>query len=65
MVEQGHLEEAVALYRGPLLDGFHISRSVEFETWLDGERAALQHARSGMRAQPRVQRISRAMKFPG
>ena len=48
MVEQGRLEEAVALYRGPLLDGFHISESVEFETWLDGERAGLdrQYARA-------------------
>jgi TolB-like protein/DNA-binding SARP family transcriptional activator len=48
MVEQGRLEEAVALYQGPLLDGFHISGSVEFETWLDGERAQLdrQYART-------------------
>jgi TolB-like protein/DNA-binding SARP family transcriptional activator len=37
----GRLEEAAGLYAGPLLDGFHISDSVEFETWLDGERARL------------------------
>ncbi|HSK19248.1 MAG TPA: BTAD domain-containing putative transcriptional regulator [Longimicrobiales bacterium] len=41
MVADGRLEDAVALYRGPLLDGFHIADSVEFETWLDGERAEL------------------------
>lgn len=37
----GRLEEAVALYGGPLLDGFHVPDSVEFETWLEGERAQL------------------------
>jgi TolB-like protein/DNA-binding SARP family transcriptional activator/Flp pilus assembly protein TadD len=38
-VEEGRLEDAVELYGGPLLDGFHISGSIEFENWLDGERA--------------------------
>jgi TolB-like protein/DNA-binding SARP family transcriptional activator/cytochrome c-type biogenesis protein CcmH/NrfG len=38
---EGRLEEAVGLYAGPLLDGFFIPGSPEFETWLDGERAAL------------------------
>jgi adenylate cyclase len=41
LLEEGRPEEAVALYGGPLLDGFHLSGSVEFGTWLDGERAAL------------------------
>ena len=41
VAEEGGLERAVALYRGPLLDGFHVSGSVEFETWLDVERAQL------------------------
>jgi len=31
-------EQAVALYGGPFLDGFHISGSVEFEAWLQLER---------------------------
>ncbi|CAN5699424.1 hypothetical protein BH23GEM9_BH23GEM9_19830 [soil metagenome] len=34
-------EEAVGLYGGPLLDGFHVPDSVEFESWLEGERAHL------------------------
>ena len=47
MIREGRLADAVALYRGPLLDGFHID-SVEFEMWLDGERSELgrQYART-------------------
>jgi DNA-binding SARP family transcriptional activator len=41
LLENGRLEDAVSIYGGPLLDGFHIPDSVEFETWLDGERAEL------------------------
>jgi dienelactone hydrolase len=33
--------QAVALYRGPLLDGFYLSEAVEFERWLENERARL------------------------
>lgn len=33
--------EAVALYRGDLLSGFHIDDAPEFERWLDSERARL------------------------
>ena len=33
--------QAVTLYRGPLLDGFYLSEAVEFERWLEGERARL------------------------
>jgi DNA-binding SARP family transcriptional activator len=33
--------DAVRLYGGPLLDGFHVDDAVEFERWLDGERARL------------------------
>ena len=33
---------AIELYRGPFLDGFHLPGApVEFETWIDGERARL------------------------
>lgn len=32
---------AAALYAGPLLDGFHLPASAEFERWLEQERAAL------------------------
>jgi DNA-binding SARP family transcriptional activator/TolB-like protein len=37
-LEAGRLEEAVAAYGGPLLDGFHVSNAPEFERWVDGER---------------------------
>jgi DNA-binding SARP family transcriptional activator len=37
----GELTEAVALYRGPFLDGFFISDAPEFERWVDGERDRL------------------------
>jgi len=34
-------KEAVELYRGPLLDGFHVPDSAEFEEWLYTERSRL------------------------
>ena len=37
----GELAEAVALYRGPFLDGFFISDAPEFERWVEGERDRL------------------------
>ena len=40
-VASGRHSQAVALYRGPLLDGFYLSEAVEFERWLEGERARL------------------------
>jgi DNA-binding SARP family transcriptional activator len=33
--------EAVALYRGPYLDGFHLGGSIEFDQWIDAERRRL------------------------
>jgi DNA-binding SARP family transcriptional activator/TolB-like protein len=36
-----HLSAAVAIYRGPLLDGFHVPDAPEFERWLDAERSRL------------------------
>jgi adenylate cyclase len=41
-VDEGRLEAALALYRGDLLPGFHISEAPDFERWLDQERARLQ-----------------------
>ena len=35
-IADGDLETAVSIYEGPLLDGFYLSNSREFETWLDG-----------------------------
>ena len=40
-LKAGDLEAAVACYRGPLLDGFHIDDAMGFERWVDEERARL------------------------
>jgi eukaryotic-like serine/threonine-protein kinase len=40
-LDAGALEDAVALYRGPFLDGFHLGDSAEFEEWAGGERTRL------------------------
>lgn len=40
-LEQGDSREALDLYRGDLLSGFHVSNAPEFERWLDGERRRL------------------------
>jgi DNA-binding SARP family transcriptional activator len=41
LVADGALAEAVALYRGPFLDGFFVSDAPEFERWTDAERDRL------------------------
>ena len=38
-VDRGELERAVSVYGGPFLDGFYLSGAVEFERWVDVERA--------------------------
>jgi DNA-binding SARP family transcriptional activator len=38
---QGRHDEAIALYTGPFLDGFHLPGASEFEHWLDAERDRL------------------------
>ena len=45
-LDAGALEAAVALYRGPFLDGFHLGDSSEFEEWaaLERFRLAAKHA---------------------
>jgi serine/threonine-protein kinase len=43
----GHRETAVALYRGPFLDGFFLSDSAEFEEWVEAERSRLARAHAG------------------
>ena len=40
-LDAGALEEAVRLYTGPFLDGFHLSDAAEFERWVDDERTRL------------------------
>ena len=37
-LEAGRTVEALDLYRGDLLEGFHVGDALEFERWLDGER---------------------------
>ena len=43
-VGEGRWSEAVGLYRGEFLEGFHLSGDPEFQRWLDGERARLANA---------------------
>lgn len=40
-IVDGRHEDALALYRGELLDGFFVSNAPGFERWLDGERRRL------------------------
>jgi DNA-binding SARP family transcriptional activator len=42
-LDRGELAEALALYRGPLLPGFFVDETPEFDRWLETERARLQH----------------------
>lgn len=39
LLEQGHPEGALELYRGHFVEGFHISAGDAFEEWVDGRRA--------------------------
>lgn len=38
---EGRLEDALALYRGEMMPGFHVPDAPDFERWLDDERARL------------------------
>jgi len=38
---EGRLTDAVALYRGPFLDGVYLKESPEFERWVEEQRARL------------------------
>jgi DNA-binding SARP family transcriptional activator len=40
-LERGDPSGAVALYRGPFLDGFYLGDAGEFERWVESERARL------------------------
>ncbi|HEU5042227.1 MAG TPA: BTAD domain-containing putative transcriptional regulator [Gemmatimonadales bacterium] len=42
-LDHGRPADALALYRGELLAGFHISAAPGFEHWLDQERARVRH----------------------
>lgn len=41
LLDEGSLERAVELFAGPLLDGFHVADSQEFDRWLEAERTRL------------------------
>jgi TolB-like protein/DNA-binding SARP family transcriptional activator len=41
LLASGELEAAVGLVTGPLLDGFHLAGTAEFDHWLSGERDEL------------------------
>lgn len=43
-LEAGRLEDAVAAYGGPFMDGFYVSAASEFEHWVDAERDRLSRA---------------------
>lgn len=38
------LERAIALYRGPFLDGFYLNDAPEFEQWMDAERRRIERS---------------------
>ena len=40
-IRQGRVEEALELYRGDFLEGFHVANAPDFERWLDSERQRL------------------------
>lgn len=68
-LDRGRAEEALALYRGNLLEGFHVTGvAPEFEQWLDDERARLraraeQAAQSLRDAARRAGNIDLAVKY--
>lgn len=57
-VSRGDDERAVALYVGPLLDGFNLAGAEEFARWVDQERASL--ASDYLRALESLARATRA-----
>jgi DNA-binding SARP family transcriptional activator len=46
-IANGRLEEAVALYMGPFLDGFYVPSAPDFERWTEHERVQLAHQCAG------------------
>jgi DNA-binding SARP family transcriptional activator/Tfp pilus assembly protein PilF len=39
-LDRGDVERAVAVYRGPFLQGFYLQKSPDFDRWVESERAA-------------------------
>lgn len=46
-LKKGRMEEAPALYEGPLMPGFHLNGGGEFDRWLEAEREVLREAAAG------------------
>ncbi|AHG89400.1 transcriptional activator domain-containing protein [Gemmatirosa kalamazoonensis] len=46
-LDEGDLERAVGLYRGPFLDGFFLPSAPEFEQWSSAQRARLEDRITG------------------
>ena len=46
-ISAGDHDRVARLYTGPLLDGFHLGDSTDFEYWLDERRGELSHAYVG------------------
>ena len=42
LLDEGRDQEALALYTGPFMEGFHLSGVPEFEHWIDDKRQELQ-----------------------
>ncbi|MGH7543500.1 MAG: AfsR/SARP family transcriptional regulator, partial [Gemmatimonadota bacterium] len=60
-LEEERREDALGLYRGPLLDGFHVTGAgEEFEHWLDAERRRLE-----LRAERAALELSQAAERDG
>src|SRR5437867_4953634 len=57
-------DEALALYRGDVFEGFFIPGAAEFERWLEAERARLRGA-AARAAQTLVRRCTAARDLPG
>lgn len=48
LLEEGRAAEALGLYRGDFLDGFHVAgASEEWESWVERERSRLRHRAQG------------------
>ncbi|NNC31463.1 BTAD domain-containing putative transcriptional regulator [Longimicrobium terrae] len=56
--------DAVALYRGPFLDGFHVSDAPEFERWAEEVRSSLSDA-YGTAVEALAEQCERAADFAG
>jgi TolB-like protein/two-component SAPR family response regulator len=71
-VEEGSFEPALALYRGPFLEGWHLKDSAEFEGWVDRQRQRLatlyreacrEHATEGLARGDRTSALATARRW--